>query len=220
MDHVACDQEIIRDSKQVNMSKHLDLSSKIIISLEEFHQHMVLAYAENFFVISSYLWPTESKSEWCKCVHVERSEIWVKKCIFWAKSMFLACCEAFTHFSLSIRIDNNFLIIISGDSTTYCIDIVVCVFYVKNVNFQYFWFKYQFFTLRKVFKIIYFSFWLLLNLSLRYFWIHMHTYWLLRILGQKAVFLWFFDKNMIFFWLYRVCRDFFFCLWLNLSSWF
>ena len=74
----------------------------------EFHQHMVLAYAENFFVISSYLWPPESKSEWSKCVHVERSEIWVKKCIFWSK----------TFFSM-IRIDNNFLIIISGDSTTY-----------------------------------------------------------------------------------------------------
>ena len=33
---------------------------------------------------------------------------------------------------------------------------------------------------------------------IRYFWIHMHTYWELRILGQKAVFLWFFDKNIIF----------------------
>ena len=31
------------------------------------------------------------KSEWCKCVHVERSEIWVKKCRFWSKNMFLAC---------------------------------------------------------------------------------------------------------------------------------
>ena len=26
----------------------------------------------------------------------------------------------------------------------------------------------------------------------------MHTYWELRILGQNAVFLWFFDKNIIF----------------------
>ena len=26
----------------------------------------------------------------------------------------------------------------------------------------------------------------------------MHTCWDLRILGQKAVFLWFFDKNIIF----------------------
>ena len=32
-------------------------------SLEEFHQHMVLVYAENFFVNSRYLWPPESKSE-------------------------------------------------------------------------------------------------------------------------------------------------------------
>ena len=88
-------------------------------SLEEFYQHVVLAYAENFFVITSYLWPPESKSGWCKCVHVERSEIWVKKAIFWSKHMFSAFCEVFTHFSLSIRIDNNFLIIIAGDSTTY-----------------------------------------------------------------------------------------------------
>ena len=33
--------------------------------------------------------------------------------------MFLACFEAFTHFPLSIRIVNNILIKISGDSTTY-----------------------------------------------------------------------------------------------------
>ena len=32
-------------------------------------------------------------------------------------------------------------------------------------------------------------FWLLLNLSFRYFLIHMHTFWKLHILGQKAVFL-------------------------------
>ena len=88
-------------------------------SLEEFYQHVVLAYAEIFFVISSYLWPPESKSGWCKCVHVERSEIWVKSAIFWSKNIFSACCEVFTQFSLSIRIDNNFLIIIAGDSTTY-----------------------------------------------------------------------------------------------------
>ena len=35
------------------------------------------------------IWPPESNSEWCKCVHVERSEIWVKKCIFGgSKNMF------------------------------------------------------------------------------------------------------------------------------------
>ena len=94
-------------------------NQKFYFSLEEFHQHVVLAYAENFFVVSSYLWPPEFKSEWCKCVHVERFEIWVKNAIILSKNMFLACCEAFTHFSLSIRIDNNFLIIIAGDSTTF-----------------------------------------------------------------------------------------------------
>ena len=88
-------------------------------SLEEFHQHMVLAYAENIFVILRYIWPPESKSEWCKCVHVEHSEIWVKKCIFWSKNMILARFKAFTLFFLSMRIDNNFLITISDDLTTY-----------------------------------------------------------------------------------------------------
>ena len=87
--------------------------------LEKFYQHVVLAYAENIFVMFKYIWPPESKSEWCKCVNVERSEIWVKKCSFWSKNMFLACFKAFTLFSLSMRIDNNFLITISGDSTTY-----------------------------------------------------------------------------------------------------
>ena len=57
-------------------------------SLEEFHQHVVLAYVENIFVIFRYIWPPESKLEWCKCVHVERSEIWVKKYIFGSKNMF------------------------------------------------------------------------------------------------------------------------------------
>ena len=38
---------------------------------------------------------------------------------FWSKNMFLACFKAFTLFSLSMHIDNNFLITISGDSTTY-----------------------------------------------------------------------------------------------------
>ena len=58
-------------------------------------------------------------SEWCKCVHVERSAVLVKKkCTFWSKDMFLAGFEAFTHFSLSIRIDGNFLIKVFGDLTT------------------------------------------------------------------------------------------------------
>ena len=35
------------------------------------------------------------------------------------KNMFLACFDAFAHFSLSIYIDGNFLIKISGDSTPY-----------------------------------------------------------------------------------------------------
>ena len=98
----------------------------MLFSLEEFHQHMVLEYAENIFVIFRYIWPPESKLEWYKCVHVERSEIWVKKYIFWSKNMFQACFEAFKLFPFSIRIDNNFLIIISCDSTTYFI--VVCMF--------------------------------------------------------------------------------------------
>ena len=110
--------EIVVDTKDGN-DRVLSWGITNHYSLEEFHQHVVLAYVENFFVISSYLWPPESKSEWCKCVHVERSEIWVKNAIFWSKNMFLACCEAFTNFSLSIHIDNNFLIIIAGDSTTY-----------------------------------------------------------------------------------------------------
>ena len=182
----------------------------------EFHQHVVMAYAENFFVISSYFWPPESKSEWCKCAHVERSEIWVKKCNFWSKNIFLACCKAFTHFSLWIHIDNNFLIIISGDSTTH---LSLSVYFKSKMwIFCIFWLKCQFFALRKVFKRIYFSFWLLLNFLFQYFWIHMHTCWELYILGQKAVFLWFLSFFMAV--LYRVYRDFFFCLWLNLSSYF
>ena len=32
-------------------------------SLEEFHQHVVLAYAENIFVIFRYIRPPESKFE-------------------------------------------------------------------------------------------------------------------------------------------------------------
>ena len=36
------------------------------------------------------------------------------------------CFEAFKLFSFSMRIDNNFLIIISGDSTTYQFSSVYC----------------------------------------------------------------------------------------------
>ena len=88
--------------------------------------------------------------------------------------MFLACCEVFTHFSLSIRIDNNFLIIIAGDSTTYLLLSVYfkskcefSVFLVKNANSSH--------SVRylKEFTLV---FWLLLNFSFHYFWIHMHTY--------------------------------------------
>ena len=59
-----------------------------MFSLEEFHQHVVLAYAENIFVIFRYIWPPESKSEWCKCVHVkfcdlgEKMEFLVKKYVY------------------------------------------------------------------------------------------------------------------------------------------
>ena len=42
-----------------------------------------------------------------------------KNAVFGQKNMFLACFKAFTLFSLSMRIDNNFLNTISGDSTTY-----------------------------------------------------------------------------------------------------
>ena len=49
--------------------------------------------------------------------------------------MFLACCEAFTHFSLSIRIDNNFLVIISGDSTTY---LLLSVYLSQKCEFSVF----------------------------------------------------------------------------------
>ena len=89
-------------------SLDLQTNNRTKFSPVEFHQHMALAYAENFFVISSYLWPPESKSEWCKCVHVERSEIWVNNAFFGQKTCFLACCKAFTHFSLLILIDNSF----------------------------------------------------------------------------------------------------------------
>ena len=47
--------------------------------------------------------------------------------------MFLARFEAFKQFSFSMRIDNNFLIMISGDSTTYLLSSVyfkwkICIF--------------------------------------------------------------------------------------------
>ena len=63
---------------------------------------------------------------------------------------------------------------------------------------QNFWFKYQSFTLRKVCKRIYLCFWLLLNLLFQFLLIQMYTCWDMRILGQKAVFLWFFDKYIPF----------------------
>ena len=86
-----------------------------------------------YFVISRYLSPAESKAEWCKCVCVERSEIWVKKRIFGKKksknkqtnkqtnkqkqtskqnktkqkNVFGMFWSVYTFF-FSIRIDNNF----------------------------------------------------------------------------------------------------------------
>ena len=54
-----------------------------------------------------------------------------------------------------MRIDNNFLIIISGDSTTYLLS---SVYFKWNMYFQYFWLKSKFLTLHKVCKIIYFIF--------------------------------------------------------------
>ena len=48
----------------------------------------------------------------------------MKKYIFWSKIMFLACFEAFKLFTFLMRIDNNFLIIISGDSTIYLLSSV------------------------------------------------------------------------------------------------
>ena len=111
-----------------------------VISLVEFHRHVVLAYAENSIVIYRYLWPSESKSAWPKCVHVERSEISVKKCIFGSKNKFLTCFKR---------------------------------------EFSIFWLKCKVFTLRKVCKRIYFSFWYvtseLIIIDIKHF-------------GQKAVF--------------------------------
>ena len=48
----------------------------------------------------------------------------MKKYIFWSKNMFLACYEACNLFSFSMGIDNSFLIIISGNSTTYLLSSV------------------------------------------------------------------------------------------------
>ena len=66
----------------------------------------------------------------------------------------------------------------------------LCILSKKNVNFQYIWLKYQLFTLHKVCGRIWFSFWLLLNLSFRFFLIHMHS-----ALSQEAVFLWCFSSS-------------------------
>ena len=53
-----------------------------------------------------------------------------KKTYFFSPSF-----KDFTHFSLLIHIDNNFLIKISGDSTIYC-GLHICL--VKNVSFSTF----------------------------------------------------------------------------------
>ena len=37
------------------LGKNKSLFFNISVSLEEFYQHVVLAYAENFFIASSYL---------------------------------------------------------------------------------------------------------------------------------------------------------------------
>ena len=42
-----------------------------------------------------------------------------KNAFLLSKNMFLACFKAFTLLSLSMYIDNNFLMTIYGDSTTY-----------------------------------------------------------------------------------------------------
>ena len=55
--------------------------------------------------------------------------------------MFLACFEAFKFFSFSMRIDNTFLIMISGDSATYLLSSCIsakCVFSVSLVKIPIF----------------------------------------------------------------------------------
>ena len=96
-------------------------NAKVETSLEKFHQQ-VHCRMRIIFVITRYLWPLESKFEWCKCVNVERLGSFGWKWSFWSKNkqkinkkMFLACIEAFTLFSLSIRVENNFLIEVCGD---------------------------------------------------------------------------------------------------------
>ena len=119
-----------------------------------------------------------------------------EKSHFWCKNMFLACFEAFVHFLfgfvLIITFWLKFMVI---QLHTYC---CLCILSQK-CEFSVFLVKVPIFhTLLKVCEIIYFSFWLLLNLSLRYF--LMHTCWEFCILGQKAVFFFFFfffDKNII-----------------------
>ena len=165
-----------------------------------------------FFVFSRYFWPPESKSKWCKCVHVERSEIWVKKCNFLFKKYVFSMFRSFyIFFSFLIRIDNNFQIKISVIQLhTYC---SLCIL-IKNCEFSVFS---RYVRYAKEFTLVFGYFWID---HFEYFLIHMLTCWELHILGQKAVLLLFFDKNVTFFRLYRICRDFFFCLKLNLSSWF
>ena len=69
----------------------------------------------------------------------------MKKCMFWSKNMFLTCFETFTLLFLSMRIDNNFLITISGVHT-YC---SLCILSQK-CEFSEFLVKMPIFTLREV----------------------------------------------------------------------
>ena len=86
------------------------------ISLEEFHQHVVLAYSENFLSVLDIFDLLNPNSNDASAYMLSVLRFGWKKYIFDQKT-FLACFEAFTYFSLSICIDNNFLIQISGDST-------------------------------------------------------------------------------------------------------
>ena len=64
----------------------------------------------------------------------KKMQFLVKKNVF---SMFQSF---YTFFSLSMRIGNNFLITISGDSTTYCSLCILC----QKCEFKYFWLKANF----------------------------------------------------------------------------
>ena len=149
-------------------------NSKNIATIRDFQVHIRV----NSTIIFDLLNPNPNDAS---AYMLSVLRFWLKKCIFWSKNMFLACCEAFTHFSLSIRIDNNVLLMISGNSST-CV--LSSVYFKSKMWIFSILVKMPIFhpiTLLKVFKRIYFSFWLLLNFVFRYFWIHMHTYWDLRI---------------------------------------